>query len=66
MSCGVGCRCGLDPELLWLWPGPVATAPIQPLAWEHPYPMGAALQDQINNNNNNREIVNAKGEPQQL
>ena len=19
MSCGLGCRCGLDPALLWLW-----------------------------------------------
>ena len=19
VSCGVGCRCGLDPALLWLW-----------------------------------------------
>ena len=36
VSCGVGCRCGLDPELLWLWHRPVATAPIRPLAWESP------------------------------
>ena len=36
MSCGVGCRCGSDPALLWLWPRPAATAPIQPLAWESP------------------------------
>jgi len=36
-SCGVGRRCGLDPELLWLWCGPVATALIRPLAWEPPY-----------------------------
>ena len=28
MSCGVGCRCGLDPLLLWLWHRLVATAPI--------------------------------------
>ena len=40
MSCGVGHRCGSDPELLWLWYGPSAVAPIQPLAWEHPYAMG--------------------------
>ena len=44
MSCGVGCRCGLDPPLLWLWCRLVATAPIQPLAWEPPYVMGVALE----------------------
>ena len=37
MSCGVGHRCGSDPELLWLWRRPVATALIRPLAWESPY-----------------------------
>ena len=26
-----------DPACLWLWCRPVATAPIQPLAWEPPY-----------------------------
>ena len=41
MSCGVGHRCGLDPTLL---PGPAATAPIQPLAWEFAYAAGAALK----------------------
>ena len=34
MSCGVGCTCGSDPVLLWLWCRPVATAPIRLLAWE--------------------------------
>ena len=37
MSCGVGCRCGLDLALLWLWCRPAATALILPLAWEPPY-----------------------------
>ena len=37
VSCGVGCRRGLDPVLLWLWRRPAATAPIPPLAWESPY-----------------------------
>ena len=37
VSCGVGRRCSLDPELLWLWPRPVAMAPIPLLAWELPY-----------------------------
>ena len=44
MSCGVGCRRGLDPTLLWLWRGLAATAPIRPLAWEPPYAMGVALE----------------------
>ena len=43
-NCGVGCRRGLDPVLLWLWYSPVATAPIRPLAWEPPYAAGVALK----------------------
>ena len=42
MSCGVGCRLCLDPELLWLWL--VATALIGPLAWEPPYATGVAQE----------------------
>ena len=44
MSCGVGCRCGSDMALLWLWRRPAATALIRPLAWEPPYSLGAALK----------------------
>ncbi|MDD0469303.1 hypothetical protein PS001_24610, partial [Shigella sonnei] len=33
-----------DPVLLWLWCGPVAAAPIRPLAWESPYAAGAAQE----------------------
>ena len=33
MSCGVGCRHGSDPVMLWLWGRPTAIAPIQPLTW---------------------------------
>ena len=44
VSCGVGCRHGLDLALLWLWHRPVAMAPIGPLAWEPPYAKGAALK----------------------
>ena len=44
MSCGVGCRNGLDLALLWLWPRPAAVAPIQSVAWEPPYAEGAALK----------------------
>ena len=46
MSCGVGCRGSSDPTLLWLWCRPVATAWIQPLAWEPPYAVGEALKKQ--------------------
>ena len=44
MNCGVGHRHGSDPELLWLWCRPATAALIQPLAWEPPYAMGAALK----------------------
>ena len=44
MSCGVGCRCGSDLLLLWLWRKLAATALIRPLAWEPPYASGAALK----------------------
>ena len=44
MNCGVGCRHGSDPELLRLWCRLVATSPIRPLAWEHSYAAGAALE----------------------
>ena len=44
MSCGVGCRHGLDMALLWLWSRPVATAPIGPLAWEPPFATDVALK----------------------
>ena len=44
MSCGVGCRRGVDPVLLWLWCRPEATAPVGPLDWEPPYAAGAALK----------------------
>ena len=49
MSCGVGHRPGLDPELLWLWLWRrlVATAPIQPLAWEPPRAAGALSPDRL-------------------
>ena len=46
MSCGVGCRCGLDAALLWLWRRLAAVARIGPLAWELPYATGAAPKRQ--------------------
>jgi len=44
VSCGVVCRCGSDPALLWLWYRLAATALIRPLAWEPPYAAGAAQE----------------------
>ena len=44
MSCGVGHRFDLDPELLWRrW---AAAALIGTVAWEPPYAMGTALKRQ--------------------
>ena len=48
MKCGVGRRHGLDPALLWLWYRRVATAPIQPQAWEPSHATGAALKKKKN------------------
>ena len=44
MNCGVSLRRGSDTMLLWLWHRPAASALIQPLAWELPYAMGAAIK----------------------
>ena len=44
MSCGVGCRGGLDPTLLWLWHRQATAASIRPLVWEPPHAMEAALE----------------------
>ena len=44
MSCGVGCRHGLDLVLLWLWLWLAAAARIRPLAWEPPYAEDVALE----------------------
>ena len=41
---GVGCRCSLDPTLLWLEHRPAAAAPIPPVTWELLYAIGAALK----------------------
>ena len=41
MNCGVGCRRGSDPMLLWLWCRPATTALTGPLAWEPPYASGS-------------------------
>ena len=44
MSYGVGCRYGLDPELLWLWCRLAAAALIWPLAREAPCAPDTALK----------------------
>ena len=46
VSCGVDCRWGLDPTLLWLWHRPATVAPTQPLAWEPSYAAGPTLKSQ--------------------
>ena len=46
MICGAGCSGGSDLLLLWLWHRTAAVAPVQPLAWELPYAIGAALKSQ--------------------
>ena len=45
VSCGVGCKCGLYPVLLWLWCRPAAVALIGPLAWQPPYAEGVNLKN---------------------
>ena len=59
MSCGVGCRLGSDPILLW--PRPAAAAPIQPLAWEPPYAKDMSLKkkkERERERNSKREGIN--------
>ena len=49
VSCGVGCRCGSDLVVLWLWRRLAATAPIGRLAWEPPYAVGVAIKSKQTN-----------------
>ena len=44
VSCVVGHRCGLDPEVLWLWHRLAAVVLIRPLVQELPYATGVALK----------------------
>jgi len=41
---------------VWFWCSLAATAPIQPLAWEPPYAMGAALENAKKTKKKNKEI----------
>ena len=58
VSCGVGCRRGSDPSLLWLWCKPAAAAPVIPLAWKPPCAAGVALEkaERKENNNDNNSL----------
>ena len=47
MSCGVGCRLGSDPALLWLWCRLASVAPIQPLLWEIALAASAPLKKTV-------------------
>ena len=62
-SCGVGCRLGSDPVLLWLWRRPVAAAPTGPLAWEPPHAPGAALEKATKKK---KEFLSSKGSIQRF
>ena len=46
MSSGAGHKLSSAPALLWLWHRSAAAALIQPLAWDPPYAIGAALKSQ--------------------
>ena len=56
MSCGLGCRRGLD--LVWLWLCLAAVAPIQPLAWELTYATGVALKSKKKKKNQQKPTKN--------
>ena len=51
MSCGVGHRLGLDPELLCLWHRLAATASIGPLGWEPLFASGGDQEKKKQTNN---------------
>ena len=58
VSCGVGCRLGSDPALLWLWSRPAAKALIRPLAWEPPYAAGVAQEKAKRQKNKTKQKQN--------
>ena len=60
MSCGVGYRQSLDPELLWLWSRPAAVAPIQSLAWELPYAIDATLKRKRKKKKKKKQLRNLR------
>ena len=44
MSYAIGCKCGLDLALLWLWCRLASAGLIPPLTWELPHATGVALK----------------------
>jgi len=60
MSCGIGCRRGLDLALLWPWCRLATTAPTGPLAWEPPCAEGVAL---IKTKEKNPQNINSEPGP---
>ena len=61
MSCGIGHRRILDPQVPWLWRRRVATAPIRPLACELPYAAGVALRRKKKRRSREKVGVGEKG-----
>ena len=57
MSCGAGCRHGLDPVWLCLWRRPASAAPIRPLAWEPPYVTGVSLEKAKKKTKKKRKVM---------
>ena len=55
LSRGVGCRHGSD--LVWLWCGRAAAAPIRPITWELPYAVCAALKSKKQKQTNKQKPI---------
>ena len=53
----IGCRCSLDPTLLWLWYRPAAVALLWPLAGEPPFAAGAALKQTNKKTTEEKKLV---------
>ena len=66
MSCGVGCRYGLDLALLWLWCRQAAAALIRPLAWDPPYAEGVALKRQKKKKQKTKNLKDEGGSPAEI
>ena len=62
----VGCRCGSDLVLLWLWCRPAAIAPIQPLALEPLYAASLALKRKKKKKKKESGTVTAMAQVQSL
>ena len=62
MSCGVSHGYSADPVL---WGCGCGIAPIQPLAWKHPYVMGVALKKDKNKTKQQNRIVDRQKKKKQ-